>query len=284
MIAKLGQDQAAMAGRIFAARLTAVVVTPEGVPVPDVRVTFTAPEAGPTARFTGGSRRVQVTTGPTGEATSPPVEAGLTGGTYAVAATVAGGSVRAVFPLTNTDPTVVAAGDIACAPGRETTPSRCQQMATSELAISLSPDAVLPLGDDQYEDGTLEEFAQYDASWGRLNAIAYPIPGNHEYGHGELVSHPSGAEGYFTYFGDRSHPLAPGCLSRCVSWYSYDLGAWHVIALDSECTQIGGCNPGNPQYEWLLDDLNRHQTQCTMVYWHIPLFSSSQDRQPAMKA
>ena len=96
----------------------------------------------------------------------------------------------------------------------------------------------------------------YDPSWGRLDAIGRPVPGNHEYGYIGSAIEPTGGEGYFTYFGDRAHPLEPGCTNLCKSWYSWDIGNWHMVALDSQCGVVGGCNPGNPQYQWLLTDLN----------------------------
>lgn len=181
------------------------------------------------------------------------------------------------------DPTLVAAGDIACPPDKTVTVTSCQQKATSDLAISLHPDLVLPLGDDQYELGASDEFTGgYAPTWGRMDAIARPIPGNHEYGYiGSSVT-PTGGAGYFAYFGARSHPLQPDCTTFCTSWYSYDVGSWHLIALDSQCAVVHGCNPGNPEYQWLLNDLNTHANMCTLAYWHIPIFSSSQDHQPDM--
>jgi hypothetical protein len=181
---------------------------------------------------------------------------------------------------------IVAAGDIACPAGKTPTSTTCQQQATSDLALSLHPDAVLPLGDDQYELGSLSDFqSQYDASWGRLNAIAHPAPGNHEYGYIGTDIQPTGGTGYFTYYGDVSHPLQPGCTTLCTSWYSWNIGAWHMISLDSQCGVVGGCNPGNPQYQWLLADLNANAgTRCVLAYWHIPIYSSSQDHQPDMQS
>jgi hypothetical protein len=149
-------------------------------------------------------------------------------------------------------------------------------MATSDLASSLDPDYVLPLGDEQYQLGPLSDFrAVYDPSRGRLKSISYPVPGNHEYGYTDSSGvHPTGGKGYFTYFGDRSHPLQPGCTVSCRSWYSYNIGSWHVVALDSQCAVIGGCDAGDPEYTWLQNDLQAHQATCTLAYWHIPLFAS----------
>ncbi|GAB3666019.1 hypothetical protein GCM10027596_32910 [Nocardioides korecus] len=183
------------------------------------------------------------------------------------------------------DPTLVAAGDIACPDGKAPTSTSCQQQATSDLAVSLKPTALLPLGDNTYELGALSDYqASYAPSWGRLDSIAHPVPGNHEYGYIGSSIQPTGGVGYFAYFGTKSHPLAPGCTSSCPSWYSYDVGAWHLVALDSQCGVVGGCNPGNPEYQWLLNDLNTHPNTCTLAYWHIPVFSSSQDHQPDMSA
>jgi hypothetical protein len=180
-------------------------------------------------------------------------------------------------------PTIVAAGDISCPQGDSPTSTSCQQLATSDLAIAANPDAVLPLGDEQYELGSLADFqAMYQPSWGRLNAISRPAPGNHEYGYIGTAIIPTGGEGYFTYFGDRSHPLQPGCTTNCVAWYSWDIGNWHMISLDSQCLEIGGCNPGNPEYKWLQADLEANTKPCTLAYWHIPVYSSSQDHQPDM--
>src|SRR5947207_14326673 len=114
---------------------------------------------------------------------------------------------------------LVAAGDIACDPQMskfnhgEGTRTWCRQKATSDLAVALKPDAVLALGDNQYEDGRLEKYrAAYDPSWGRLKSVTYPTPGNHEY-------HISGAVDYFAYFGERAGEPKKG-------YYSFDLGEW----------------------------------------------------------
>jgi len=282
IVASGGNGQRVMAAGLFAAPLAATV-TSGGSPVAGAPVTFTAPASGATASFPGGANTVTVSTDSTGVATTPPVTAGTTTGTYQVTATV--GAQSATFTLTNSDPMIVAAGDIACTAGKAATATSCQQQATSDLALSLHPDAVLPLGDDQYELGSLSDFQTiYDPTWGRLNAIAHPVPGNHEYGYIGTDIQPTGGTGYFTYFGDRAHPLDPGCTTLCKSWYSYNIGTWHLIALDSQCGVVGGCNPGNAQYQWLLSDLNANPNKCTLAYWHIPIYSSSQDHQPDMQS
>jgi hypothetical protein len=152
------------------------------------------------------------------------------------------------------DPVVLAAGDVACDRGQAG--DLCRQADTAKLIAAQHPDAVLALGDLQYEKGSLDAFRRwYASSWGRFKAITHPVPGNHEYG-------TAGAAGYKAYFGVRR------------TWTSFDLGAWHLVALDSECAQIGGCNVGSPQERWLRADLARSQQRCTLAYWHRPRFSN----------
>jgi Calcineurin-like phosphoesterase/RTX calcium-binding nonapeptide repeat (4 copies) len=156
---------------------------------------------------------------------------------------------------------VAAAGDIACEPGQPMTATGCRHGPVSDQLISMGIVGLLPLGDIQYEDGALAKFqASYHPTWGRLNDIVHPAVGNHEY----LTP---GAAGYFSYFGAVAG--SPGA-----GYYSYNLDRWHVIVLNSECTDAGGCTPGTPQYQWLAADLAANPTACTLAYWHIPLFSS----------
>lgn len=170
----------------------------------------------------------------------------------------------------SSDPVIVAVGDIACDPadsnynGGNGTATRCHMKATSDLAISLNPTSVLVLGDNQYETGTLAAYqASYDPTWGRLKSITKPAPGNHEY-------FTVGAAGYFDYFG-----AAAG--DRSKGYYSYNLGNWHVVSLNSNCAAIGGCQVGSAQNTWLRADLASHTQPCTLAYWHHPRFSSGSD-------
>jgi hypothetical protein len=167
------------------------------------------------------------------------------------------------------DPVIVAAGDISCDPGDGSfkggagTSENCRQGATSDLALSLNPDAVLTLGDHQYEDSTYDKFLRaFAPSWGRLKALIRPAIGNHEYITAD-------AAGYFQYFG-----AAAGDPTR--GYYSYDLGGWHILSLNSECSHVGGCGPGSTQEKWLLADLAAHPSTCALAYWHEPRFSSGQ--------
>ena len=153
-------------------------------------------------------------------------------------------------------PVVVAAGDIAICYG-----SRGDE-ATSRLLSDIGG-TVLTLGDNAYEDGTPEEFADcYDPTWGRYKDRTRPSPGNHDY-------HSEGAEGYFGYFGEAAGEPGKG-------YYSYDLGAWHIVALNSNCEYVGGCGAGSAQVRWLTNDLRRNRTVCTLAYFHHPLFSSGE--------
>jgi hypothetical protein len=178
--------------------------------------------------------------------------------------------------------TVVAAGDIACDPdsssfaGGEGNGVDCAMKATSDLALGLDPDAVLVLGDLQYDCGGYQAFLEsYDPSWGRLKALTHPVPGNHEYeeasgsgsGAGTDCSTAPDAAGYFRYFGAAAGTPGQG-------WYSFDVGAWHMIALNSNCPHIGGCGGNTPQGQWLAADLAANDSRCTLAYWHYPRFSS----------
>jgi acid phosphatase type 7 len=164
---------------------------------------------------------------------------------------------------------IAAAGDIACDPtssafddGRGSG-SNCRQLATSELLVGSGYAAVLVLGDLQYEDGAYSKFrASYEPSWGRVRSITKPVPGNHEY-------ETPGAPGYYQYFGAAAGDPAKG-------YYSYEVGGWHVVALNSNCAAVGGCGAGSPQEQWLRADLVANPASCTLAYWHHPRFSSGE--------
>ena len=178
------------------------------------------------------------------------------------------------------DHVIAAAGDIACDPNASRfatglgTSSGCHMLQTSDLLMKMDLSAVLPLGDVQYEDGTYEKFQQsFHPTWGRLKSQMRPVVGNHEY-------RVPGAAGYFDYFngvGAADGPAGP----RDRGYYSYDLGDWHVVALNSQCAHrtdvnplAGDCRAGSPQEQWLRADLAANPRRCTLAYWHHPLFSS----------
>jgi hypothetical protein len=133
--------------------------------------------------------------------------------------------------------------------------------------------AILPLGDNQYNSGSLSDYVSfYHPSWGRFKQSTFPVLGNHEY-------HSSGAAGYFDYFNGVGSSTGPAGI-RTRGYYSFDIGRWHLIALNSNCGSIDpgsaadGCAAGSPQEQWLRADLAAHPNQCTLAYWHHPRFSS----------
>jgi hypothetical protein len=120
---------------------------------------------------------------------------------------------------------------------------------------------VFTTGDNAYDNGTASDFANcYDPSWGRHRLRTMPAPGNHDW-------NTSNAQGYRDYFAGRF----PGP----TTYYSYDRGAWHIVVVDSDCSKVGGCDAGSPQYSWLQNDLQASSASCTIAIWHHPLFSSS---------
>ena len=176
-------------------------------------------------------------------------------------------------PTPSPDPVIGAAGDIACDPadtaynGGLGTTDRCHQKYTSNLVVGTGLSGVLTLGDEQYEDGTLSKFQTvYAATWGRAVQLSHPSVGNHEY----LTS---GASGYFDYFNGIGN-LNGVAGARGKGYYSMDIGTWHVISINSNCSQVGGCYSGSPQEAWLRNDLATHPNRCTLAFWHHPRFSS----------
>jgi acid phosphatase type 7 len=143
-------------------------------------------------------------------------------------------------------PLIVAAGDI-CGTATDCRP-------TARLIGRISPRRVLALGDNAYPDGTLSQYrAKYRPNWGRFKAKTSPVPGNHDF-------HTANAQGYRDYFGARAPAF----------YYSYNLGAWHLIALTGDIN----VSAGSPQARWLRRDLARHPRRCILAYWHEPRFTS----------
>jgi hypothetical protein len=169
------------------------------------------------------------------------------------------------------DPVIAAAGDIACAAsdasfnGGNGTATACRSKYTQQLIQQMNPMHLLPLGDEQYNSGSPADFAaSYALTWGLSKDISKPVVGNHEYG-------TKNASGYFGYFGSAAGAQGSG-------YYSYDVGAWHVVAINTECTRISGavgCAVGSPQEVWLKNDLATRSKACTRVYGHRPRWASS---------
>lgn len=138
--------------------------------------------------------------------------------------------------------------------------------ATAKLLASV-PGTVFVDGDLAYGEGNSAEVIHcYDETWGRYKQRTRPAAGNHEY---EAKDAAGNAPGYFQYFGAAAGPAGKG-------YYSYDLGAWHIIVLNSNCSEVeGGCNADSPQERWLRKDLAAHPSLCQLAYFHHPLVSSS---------
>ena len=151
------------------------------------------------------------------------------------------------------DPVLVAAGDIASC-------DSSGDEATAKLLTQIGG-TVATLGDHAYRSGSRGEFDRcYDPTWGRAKNRTRPAAGNHEY-------NTLDADAYFDYFG-----AAAG--DRSAGYYSYDLGRWHVVVINSNCSEVGGCDAGSRQERWLRTDLAAHPAACTLAYWHHPRFSS----------
>jgi acid phosphatase type 7 len=151
---------------------------------------------------------------------------------------------------------IVAAGDIADC-------SSDGDEATARLVGGIEG-TVLTLGDNAYEDGTAQDFSEcYEPSWGQFKERTKPAPGNHDY-------ETEGASAYFDYFGDAAGQPGKG-------YYSYDLGQWHIVALNSNCAEVG-CGASSPQVRWLEADLAKQARPCTLAYFHYPLYSSGEYR------
>ena len=179
---------------------------------------------------------------------------GVAAGSATITATSEGKTGQATITVGDATAVLVGAGDIAeCTNGVDVVDG---DDSTAALLDTI-PGTVFTLGDNAYEDGTATEFANcYNPSWGRQKARTRPAPGNHDY-----VT--AGAAGYFGYFGAAAGEAGKG-------YYSYDLGAWHVVVLNNYVAQ----NIGSVQEQWLRADLAASTKQCTIAMWHEPLFSS----------
>ena len=151
-------------------------------------------------------------------------------------------------------PILLAAGDVAS----------CDSEGDERVAelVARTPGTIALLGDVVYDNGTADEFARcFMPAWAPMLPRIRAALGNHEYANGD------------------SDAAAARAILRLSSdaWYSYDLGAWHVVVLNSNCAAVGGCHAGSRQWQWLRGDLRRHRTTlCTLAYWHHPRFSSGE--------
>ena len=149
--------------------------------------------------------------------------------------------------------TFVGAGDIADC-------SLTSDEATAQLLDAI-PGTVFTVGDNAYPSGSADAYNDcYEPTWGRHKDRTHPSVGDNEYEN-------AGAAPYFDYFGAAAGDPAKG-------YYSYEVGNWHIISLNSNCSQIGGCDPTSPQGLWLQADLAAHPSACILAIHHEPLFSS----------
>jgi len=149
--------------------------------------------------------------------------------------------------------TLVGAGNIA----------KCNATGDDATAVLLDgiPGTVFAAGDAAYDNGTLTQYNTcYHLSWGRHKARTQPTPGERDY-------KTANAAGYFTYFGAAAGDPKQG-------YYSYDLGAWHIVVLNSGSSSLVPTTATSPQVQWLRADLAAHPAHCTLAYWHNPLFDS----------
>lgn len=168
-------------------------------------------------------------------------------------------------PPPGSEKLLAAAGDIACDPSSSgfggSNPLECQHRATAPLLAGA--DVVLPLGDLQYTRGAFDAFMlSYDPSWGQYAANTYPVPGNHEYSSGV-------AQGYFDYWTSKGRPTGVAG----TGYYSFELGSWHIIGLNSQCSVVP-CAEGSVQNDFLEQDLASSPSSCILAYWHHPYFNS----------
>jgi hypothetical protein len=205
---------------------------------------------------------------------SPKAYTGLAAGqhTFEVRATDALGNTDAT-PDSQTwevgaleDPVLVGAGDIASGVNDN-------DEATATLLRNI-PGTVFTVGDNVYNCGTLAEFnSYYDPTWGTEKARTKPTPGNHD---DYDCAEPWDGADYFSYFGEAAAPSNDGS-------YSYDLGDWHIVALNTaQCYgtieadgSMPRCGPGDPMLNWLEADLQANQKSCTLAYLHDPRFASA---------
>jgi len=164
------------------------------------------------------------------------------------------GCVRAFRPAPS-PAVLIGAGDIGYCDGDG-------PKQTAALIEQYPEATVFSLGDNVYNEGTMAEFQNcFDPFWGRFKDRIHPVPGNHEY----LTDN---GQAYYEYFGAAAGEPGKG-------YYSYDLGAWHIVALNSICDQVD-CTPDSPQAQWLRQDLQKSLEggdRCTLLYWHVPHWS-----------
>jgi uncharacterized protein YjdB len=180
---------------------------------------------------------------------------GVAVGTATITATSEGKNGTAAMTVTPPSATVVlvGAGDIGN--------GSSQEAATATLLDGIAG-TVFTAGDNAYPGGFMSDFmSNYDPYWGRHKARTRPSPGNHEYND----DHSSSAPDYYRYF---SPVVYVGDSAKY--WYSYDIGAWHIVVINTWIDM----SVGSPQEVWLRADLAASTKRCSLAYMHYPRFSS----------
>jgi hypothetical protein len=188
-------------------------------------------------------------------------------GTYALSltgrastGTTANDTATVIVEAPGTPQVLIGAGDIG----------ECGLVHARRIAaiIDTIPGTVFTLGDNAYPKATATDYANcYAPTWGRFKKRTHPSSGNHEF---QEYPHDTTADGYFGYFG-----VVAG--TRPMGIYSYDLGSWHIIVLNSsfeESIAAGRALSRINQLTWLRNDLAAHPALCTLAMWHHPRFSS----------
>jgi acid phosphatase type 7 len=155
------------------------------------------------------------------------------------------------------DVVLLAAGDIVdtCA-----STTSCNYAKVSEVILGDHPDVVLALGDISNNSGTMSDYTErFRPTWGRFQSVISPVPGNHDYAEAHAAD-------YFAYFGSAAHGPS--------GYYSFDVGSWHLVGLNSNCAEVGGCRSGSAQELWLRTDLAATTRSCVAAFWHHPRYSS----------
>ena len=212
-------------------------------------------------------------------------------------------------PTPGPDPVVDAAGDLACSPQDPNFDSgigdpsarypadSCVQRSVSNLVAGHLPSAFLTMGDNQYgtaangcNEGTLADYSQvFGPTFGRADAVVYPEVGDGDFGDTDARGNPcpqddSGFMQYFTDTGVFTRIASDGGNNANLTsnvYYSFNIGRWHIIALNSQCADLpatpsgaGGCGVGSAEEKWLKADLVAHPNMCTLAYWHVPRWNS----------
>lgn len=184
----------------------------------------------------------------------------------AVVLVVAAGTSLSLWSTGPDTVRVAAVGDMACDPDDPDFATgandHCRQKQVSDLAVALHPDALLGLGDFQYEMPTMDAYRTvYGPSFGRLLSRTVPVFGNQEY-------KVQDANSFTAYF-------AKQVKDPVLGYWSQELGRWHLVVLNSNCAAVaGGCGMGSPQQTWLADDLKNTDRKCVIAAWHHPRWSS----------